>query len=343
MRLQEVLQKIHAKTQIKMKKFTILFSILFLGLFSACDSEDDATYTPEVIEESKDPISIYFRENFLDVYGTAVRWKWDDNLVDDAKRVTPTLRDLCIPMGDFIKDFWLAPFTMTEAGNKFMIDHFPPEIVFVGSAMWEPDGMSKILGYADAGARITFTEVNDYDLDDTGWLLRQLRTAEHEYGHIIHQRHNLPDGYKEVSPENYKSNNWLNLAGDVQANNPTISRECITLGMVSNYGTSDVQEDFCELLSLYITSDKAAFEKRYITHEPETKYAKLDADGNPVLDTDGKPIILDPADDATEINAGRNIIAVKLKMIKDYYTEKFDIDLDQIRDEIMKRIDDITK
>ncbi|WP_461630842.1 substrate import-associated zinc metallohydrolase lipoprotein [Labilibaculum euxinus] len=326
-----------------MKKFTILFSILFLGLFSACDSEDDAVYVPEVIEESNDPISIYFRDNFLDVYGTAVRWKWDDNLVDDTKRVTPALRDLCIPMGDFIKDFWLAPFNMTEAGNEFMNEHFPPEIVFVGSPMWEPDGMSKILGYADAGARITFTEVNDFDLTNTTWLLQQLRTAEHEYGHIIHQRHNLPDGWKEVSPENYKSNNWLNLAGDVQASNPRISREAITLGMVSNYGTLDVQEDFCELLSLYITSDKAAFEERYLTHEPEAKYAQLDADGNPVLDKDGDPILLDPAADATEINAGRDIIAVKLKMIKDYYMEKFEIDLDQIRDEIMRKIAEITK
>jgi substrate import-associated zinc metallohydrolase lipoprotein len=203
--------------------------------------------------------------------------------------------------------------------------------------------MSKILGYADAGARITFTEVNDFVLEDTGWLIGQLRTAEHEFGHIIHQRHNLPDGYKEVSPANYKSNNWLNLASDVHAGKPKISRECITLGMVSNYGTSDVQEDFCELLSLYITSDKAAFEERYLTHEPEAKYPELDADGNPVLDAEGNPVMLDPADDAAEINAGRDIISVKLKMIKDYYTEKFEIDLDQIRDEIMQRISDITK
>ena len=343
MLVQEELQRIHAKTQIEMKKFTILFSILFLGLFSACDSDDDATYVPEVIVESNDPISIYFRENFLDVYGTAVRWKWDDNLVADDKRVTPALREFCIPMGDFIKDFWLAPFTMTEAGTKFMNEHFPPEIVFVGSPMWEPDGMSKILGYADAGARITFTEVNDFDLTNTVWLLRQLRTAEHEYGHIIHQRHNLPDGWKEVSPKNYKSNNWLNLAGDVQAADPRVSREAITAGMVSNYGTSDVQEDFCELLSIYITYDEVAFEERYLNHEPEAKYKKLDAEGNPVLDADGDPIILDPAPDAAEMNTGRDIIAVKLQMIKDYYMEKFDIDLDQIRDEIMRKIAEINK
>ena len=326
-----------------MKKTKILFYLLIAGLFFSCDDDDNATYIPEVIEESTDTISIYFRDNLLKPYGTAVRWRWDDKYIDDSKRVTPPLREVCIPMGNFIKRFWIEPFTMTEAGNKFMIEHFPPEIVFIGSLMYNSDGESITLGYADAGVRITFTQVNEYDLTNKAWLLMQLRTAEHEYGHIIHQKNNLPNGFKEVNPKNYKSNNWLNLAGDVQSFNPKISREAISLGMVSNYGTSDAQEDFCEILSIYLTSTQEAFDKRYITHEPEAKYPKLDADGNPMLDEDGKPIMLEPADDAEEINAGRDLIAIKLKMIKDYYIEKFEIDLGQVRDEIMKRIDEALK
>lgn len=323
-----------------MKKLIISLCLLSSGLFFACD-EDNAVYEPEIIVESTDPISIYFRDNFLNPYGTAVRWQWVDRYVDDSKRVTPPLRDVCIPMGEFIKKFWLEPFMLTEPGKEFMLDHFPPEIVFIGSKMYNSDGASITLGYADAGVRITFTQVNEYDLSNKAWLLLQLRTAEHEYGHIVHQRHNLPNGFKEVSPKNYKSNNWLNLAGDVQAGNPKISREAISLGMVSNYGTSSENEDFCEILSLYITSSKTEFETRYLIHEPEAKYPKLDADGNPMLDDDGNPIMLDPAADAVEMNQGRDIIYVKLKMIKDYYMENFAIDLDQIRDEIMKRIDDV--
>jgi substrate import-associated zinc metallohydrolase lipoprotein len=324
-----------------MKKITILYCLLVSGLFLACDDEDKVLYEPEVVEESTDPISIYFRDNFLNAYGTAVRWQWVDRYVDDSKRVTPPLRDVCIPMGDFIKKFWIEPFTMTESGADFMQEHFPPEIVFIGSPMYNSDGQSITLGYADAGVRITFTQVNEYDLSNKAWLLMQLRTAEHEYGHIIHQKNNLPNGFKEVSPKNYKSNNWLNLDGDVQASSPKISREAISLGMVSNYGTSSENEDFCEILSLYITSTKEEFELRYLTHEPEAKYPELDTDGNPVLDTDGNPVMLDPADDAAEMNEGRDLIAIKLKMVQDYYVDNFNIDLDQIRDEIMKRIDEV--
>ncbi|RUT78040.1 substrate import-associated zinc metallohydrolase lipoprotein [Ancylomarina longa] len=324
-----------------MKNIIVIFCLLVAGLFYSCDEGNKAVYEPDSIVESTDPISVYFRENFLKPYGTAVRWQWVDRYVDDSKRVTPPFRDVCVPMGEFLKQFWLEPFMITESGTKFMKDHFPPEIVFVGSKMYNSDGESITLGYADAGVRITFTQVNEYDLTNKEWLLLQLRTADHEYGHIIHQRHNLPNGFKEVSPKNYKSNNWLNLAGDVQASGPRISREAISLGMVSNYGTSNENEDFCEILSIYLTSDKAEFEQRYLTHEPESAYQKIDADGNPVVDADGNPVMLDPADDAVKMNEGRDLISIKLNMIKKYYMDNFNVDLDQVRDEIMKRIDEV--
>jgi len=318
----------------------ILFCILISGVIFSCQEEDDAFYKPDVVEESTDPIAIYFRENFLNTYGTAVRWFWSDKNVDDSKRVTPAYRDVCIPMGKFILNYWIAPFEITPDGKTFMQEHFPPEIVFIGSPMYNSDGRTITLGYADAGARITFTQVNEYDLTNENWVLLQLRTAQHEFGHIIHQKHNLPNGYKEVNPENYRSNNWVNLPGDVQQNNPRVSREAISLGMVSNYGTADVQEDFCELLSIYITSDENEFNERYIIHEPENPYPQLDESGNPVLDESGKPIMIDPAEDAADMNAGRDLIAIKLKLIKDYYMDLFNIDLDKVRDETMRVINE---
>ncbi len=316
-----------------MKNIFLFFAIFaFLG---ACE-EEKVNYTPEEPEKLTDEIDLYFKTHFLDEYGTAVRWKWVDRLVSDEKRVTPPLREVCKPMGEFIRNFWLAPFNVTEAGQKFMKDHFPPEIALVGSPMYNKDG-SVTLGYADAGVRITFTQVNEYkeNKHSVAWHLFQLRTAEHEYGHIIHQQHDLPDGYEDVTPGNYKSNNWLNLAGDVQSSSPRISREAIAAGMVSNYGTSDENEDFCELLSIYLTSDKDAFYARYITHEPTEEYE--------VVNDKGETVVVQPKSDAVEMNAGRDFIAIKLNMIKNYYSENFNIDLDQVRDEVMLRINNIGK
>ncbi len=312
-------------------KINILFVLFLTFIFSSCN-DDDVNYIPDKVQESTDPIDVYFRNNFLDSYGTAVRWRWDDKLVDISKRVTPVKREFCIPMGDFVKQFWIEPFLITTEGKEFMLEHFPPEIVFVGSPMYNSDGQTITLGYADAGARITFTQVNELDLSNKQWIIMQLHTAEHEYGHIVHQRHNLPNGFKEVTPANYKSNNWINMAGDVQADNPRVSREAISLGMVSNYGTSDENEDFCEILSIYLTTDKEVFEDRYLNHEPEDSYV--------VTNSEGEEITVLPNEDAVEVNKGRDFIAIKLKKIKEYYESNFHFDLDAVRDEIMKRIND---
>ncbi|WP_282035612.1 substrate import-associated zinc metallohydrolase lipoprotein [Saccharicrinis aurantiacus] len=309
-----------------MKNIKIIHILLLLVFITSCNDDEAPIYVPDELEESTDLIDVYFKDNFLEPYGTAVRWRWDDKLVDNSKRVTPIKREFCIPMGNFIKNFWIAPFEKTEDGKSFIYELFPPEVMLIGSPMYNSDGESITLGYADAGVRITFTQVNEYDLGNPDWVLMQLRTAEHEFGHIVHQNYNLPNGLKEVTPANYKSNNWLNLAGDVQQSNPRISREAISLGMVSNYGTSDVNEDFCELLSIYITSEVAEFEERYLTHEPE-EIIKLD---------DGTEI--EPNADAVEVNKGRDFIAIKLKLVKDYYWEKFKIDLDVLRDEIVFRL-----
>ncbi|MCT4647310.1 MAG: putative zinc-binding metallopeptidase [Carboxylicivirga sp.] len=303
-------------------KIIIVF-LLFAGLFWACEQEEDVNYIKEVVEESTDEIDVYFRTNYLTPYGTAVRWKWDDKLVDNSKKVTPVKRELCIPMGEFVKKFWLEPFQVTQSGTDFMKEHFPPEIVLIGSPMYNADGISVTLGYADAGVRITFTQVNELDLKDKKWLLMQLRTAEHEYAHIVHQKHDLPNGFKQVSPANYRSTNWMNMAGDVQSTSPKISREAISLGMVTDYGSSSDNEDFCEVVSMYLTSSPDEFKERYITHEPETE-------------EDGKK----PAPNAALVNRGRDLIAIKLNMVKKYYKDKFDIDLDVVRDEILKRINE---
>jgi len=309
-----------------MKNIKIIHILLLLVFITSCNDDEAPIYVPDELEESTDLIDVYFKDNFLEPYGTAVRWRWDDKLVDNSKRVTPIKREFCIPMGNFIKNFWIAPFEKTEDGKSFIYELFPPEVMLIGSPMYNSDGESITLGYADAGVRITFTQVNEYDLGNPDWVLMQLRTAEHEFGHIVHQNYNLPNGLKEVTPANYKSNNWINLAGDVQQSNPRISREAISLGMVSNYGTSDVNEDFCELLSIYITSEVAEFEERYLTYEPE-EIIKLD---------DGTEI--EPNADAAEVNSGRDFIAIKLKLVKDYYWEKFKIDLDVLRDEIVFRL-----
>ncbi len=273
--------------------------LLFLcGLLTSCHKEETPVYVPDPVEELTDEIDKWFYDNFQKPYNCVIRWKWDDNFVASSYRVTPPKRDVMIPVGNVVLDYWVEPF-LQKGGEKFIKEHFPPEIICVGSPLLNPDG-TETQGYAEAGVRITLTNLNNYSPRNREWLHQQLSVIHHEFTHIIHQKHGLPMGYEYISPESYTANAWINKAPE----------EAIALGMVTPYGSSDKYEDFCELVSHYLMYSESDFTKMFIT---------------PVSPDDGT-------------NAGRAIIAQKLKLTLEYYKSNFGIDLSDLRDYIQTRL-----
>jgi substrate import-associated zinc metallohydrolase lipoprotein len=236
------------------KLLTIFFTAsLIIG--ASCDKEDDVnapiiTHTP-----SEDALDKFIQSNFTEEYGIAVRYKFVDRYVDQNKRVTPPKLEVVEPMLDFLTEYWIEPFTSVPAGDEFFRSHVPAEVIFIGSTIYNADG-TVTLGTADAGARITLTEVNFIDTENRDWIFRQLGTIYHEFAHIMHQRYNLPSSWQEISPQGYTSlGSWYNLTDE----------EALQRGFVSPYGTSTFNEDFAELVA-FLLYDPDFYEK-YIEDE----------------------------------------------------------------------------
>ena len=102
-------------------------------------------------------------------------------------------------MLNFLTEFWVEPFINVPNGRRFFERHVPAEVIFIGSPIFNDDG-TVTLGVADAGARITLTEVNRIDVEDQGWILRQLGTIYHEFAHIVIKRYNLPLDFNRYHP-----------------------------------------------------------------------------------------------------------------------------------------------
>src|SRR5690349_19913852 len=173
------------------RRYLVLFCIAFMGTLSSCYDEQVISKPVIVYPASTDPIDIYIQDNFIDKYGVAVRYKYVDRYVDPTKKVTPPRRSAVIPMLDFLTDYWINPWIEVPNGKRFFQNYVPAEMVFIGSTIFNGDG-TVTLGTADAGARITLTEVNDVDPQNLQWVLRQLGTIYHEFAHIVHQNYNLP-------------------------------------------------------------------------------------------------------------------------------------------------------
>ncbi len=223
--------------------------LVFAFLAASCYKEEEVNKPVKEVPFSDDVLDQYVQENFIDPYGVAVRFKFVDRYVDQTKRVSPPRREVVIPMLDFLTTFWIEPFVDVENGDRFFRNHVPAEVIFIGSSIYNEDG-TVTLGTADAGARITLTEVNDIDMANKQWIIRQLGTIYHEFAHIMHQRYNLPPNWQQISPNGYTSSgSWYNLSEE----------EALRRGFVSPYGTSSYNEDFAELVA-FLLFDEGFFD-----------------------------------------------------------------------------------
>lgn len=248
-----------------MKLKSLILMGIMLAISTSCFKDESVESPVKTYPESDDPIDVYIQTNFVDRYGVAVRYAFVDRYVDQNKRVTPPKRELVQPMLDFLTDFWINPFIEVRNGRKFFEDHVPAEIVFIGSTIYNADG-TVTLGTADAGARITLSEVNLIDVDNREWVFRQLGTIYHEFAHIMHQRYNLPPSWQEISPQGYTSlGSWYNLTDE----------EALQRGFVSPYGTSTFNEDFAEVVA-FLLYDPQFYEK-YINDETDCTTSDCDA------------------------------------------------------------------
>ena len=285
------------------KKFLALVLIGMVSLATSCYKDESLESPIKQQTPSEDPIDIFIQTNFTDKYDVAVRYKFVDRYVDADKRVAPPRREVVEPMLDFLTRFWVEPYINVQNGRRFFENHVPAEVIFIGSLMYNDDG-TVTLGTADAGARITLTDVNSINLDDDEWLFLQLNVIYHEFAHIVHQRYNLPPNWQEISPEGYTSvGSWFTLSDE----------DGLKRGFVSNYATSDFNEDFAETVAHILFYPE--FYERYIIDEENCT-----------------------SEDCVERNEGRALLRRKFASVLAHYEQVTGVDLLDVRAIVQERI-----
>ena len=245
----------------------------------------------------------YIDDNFTKEYGMVIRYRFVDNFVSPFQRVAPPRVESVRPMLDFIENFWIEPYMEVENGEAFFREQAPAEVVFLGGLIFNADG-TVTLGTADAGAQITFTNVNAIDPDDLDWRALQLQTVYHEFAHVVHQDFNLPAAYETISPQGYTSaGSWFNLTDE----------EALQRGFVSPYATSSPNEDFAETVAFYLFETN--FNEIFLNLEPDCT-----------------------TPECSERNEGRGRINEKLTSISEHYQKVTGIDLAELRAAVQSKL-----
>ena len=289
-------------------KFRLLIVSYIVFLIAGCYPEESVNVDKKVNNVQLSDLDLYIQKQFTDAYGIAIRYKYDNNLVQPNQRVTPPKLSVVRPMLDFIEDFWINPYfdPTVDNGGVFFEEHVPAEIVMLGGLIYNSDG-TVTLGLAEAGARITFTNVNAIDIKDDAWRDIQLNTVYHEFAHTVHQLYKLPNAFESISPAGYTGpGSWFTLSDDA----------ALQSGFVSPYATSNPNEDFAETVSHFLYLKE--FNERFMVDEDSC------------IDLD-----------CASRNAGRESIRSKVAAIKEHYLKVTGVDLEDLRTVIQDKINNL--
>lgn len=283
-----------------MKKL-IFYILIFVGVgFVSCSDDDMGPSIFDTTPRPKNDFDKWLEDNIRSQYNIALNYRWEDVESDMKYNLTPADLDRSIRLAKIVKYLWLETYDELTGSQDFLSTYAPKIMQFVGSPAVNPSTQTIVLGTAEGGMKITLYNVNDLDLvnPDIDKLNEYyFKTMHHEFAHILHQTKNYPTSYNEISAGKYSSAGWQNRT----------ELEAWKLGFVTNYASSQPQEDFVEMIANYVT--------------------------NP---TRWKQMMENKETDVESLNK-------KLEIVREWLNTAWKIDLDQLRDIVTRRSADIDK
>lgn len=249
----------------KQFKYIILFLIASLTMMSCSDEKLDPnsifdTDTPEMNEFDK-----WIRSNLTTPYNIQLKYKFDDKESNNNYNLAPAKLENSIALAKLIKHLWIDAYDEL-VGNTFLKRYSPRLFNFIGSPAYNTSG-SIILGSAEGGLKVTLynvnmIDINDIDIDQLNYWY--FKTMHHEFAHILHQTKSYTTDFNLISAQDYQSTSWVNVS----------NTDALKMGFISPYASSETQEDFVELIAVYVTNTEAYWQSQ-LTTAGESGSAKI--------------------------------------------------------------------
>lgn len=282
-----------------MKNIKWLFiALAAVGLWACSEDDLDSTSIFEKDATVKNEFDEWLQKNYTEPYNIEFKYRFEDKESNTQYNLAPADYDKAVALAKMTKFLWLESYEEL-LGPEFIRTYCPRLMHLVGSPAYNSQG-SIVLGTAEGGLKITLYNVNAIDLEDVDidmlnyWYFK---TMHHEFAHILHQTKNYSTDFNLISASNYQSSSWVNVT----------DKQALDMGFVSPYASSETQEDFVEIIAIYVTNT------------PEYWDALVGS-----------------------ANAtGQALINQKLELVKDYLKTSWGIDLDALRDIVQRRSGEI--
>lgn len=281
----------------KYNKWIFIVAVIAGGILTSC-SEDSLSDISIFDTESpeRNELDNWLLTEYVNPYNIDFKYRFEDKESDHQYNLLPADYDKSIALAKLVKFLWLESYEelMNDEG-MFIKTYCPKIITLIGSKAYNPDSHSVVLGTAEGGLKVVLYNVNELDTDNPDvevlneWYFK---TMHHEFAHILHQTKDYPVEYNEITMGKYTGPSWINLS----------EKEALELGFISNYASTESQEDFVEIIANYVTHDAQWWKER--------------------MDMAGE---------------GKEALQQKLEIVKEYLTTSWDISLDELRTIVQRR------
>ena len=310
--------------------YIALASAVLPGVVSCGDDDFGPSIFPEV-STTIDPntysfqLDSFLKREYLEPYNLDFKYKLEDVGTDMNYNLVPARYENSIDLAALTKYLWFEVYDK-EAGTEFLRAYGPRIIHLIGSPAFNPVNGTMILGLAEGGLKVSLYRVNYIDPSDAAMLNEYyLHTMHHEFAHILHQTKVYPTEWQFLSNTQYDPMNWQDRDDKL----------CNSFGCVTAYGSSEEREDFAEVVATYITSTEEEWDS--IMYYAGRNFIQVGNDeyGNPTYDCPDSA-----QDDEGGMADGVNGVAIlnqKMQIIRSWFRDSWNINIDSLRAEVLRR------
>lgn len=299
-----------------MKRY-IAYSLLALAvslLSVSCNQDTEIDYENSIFTDDNEPEQSAFDKwvlsNYTNPYNILLKYRMEDKESDMTHVLVPAVYEKSVVLAKIVKHVWLEAYD-EATGNPNFLRHYVPKILhFIGSPAYEDNG-TMVVGTAEGGMKITLYNVNDIDpanIDIDMLNEYYFQTMHHEFAHILHQTKNFDPSFERITENSYVGSDWYIKIDPVTGQASSRSNaDAWKEGFVTAYAMSESREDFVENIATYVVNTEAYW--------------------NNMLANAGEE--------------GRALIERKFDIVYDYMLQTWGIDLDRLRQVVLRRQSEI--
>ena len=293
----------------KLKNISLLLLMATAFGFNSCseDGLNNQSVFEDVSNKETNEFDIWLENNYRQPYNIDFKYRYSDKESDLAYNVIPADFDCSKALAILIKHVWIESY-VEAISPEFMKTYVPRIIQLTGSYKWNSNG-SQVLGTAEGGLKVMLYGVNELDIDnprinsEDPYESHDVKPIDMNYWffHTMHHEfcHILTQKKDYDTAFRTISAATYHATDWINLEDKKVAKE----GFVSSYAASEYNEDFAEIYATYVTNSPAGWQK--------------------IMDQAGE--------------GGRAIINQKLDIMKKYFKDNWNLDLDNMRDIVVRR------